>query len=62
MIKEGDLDLIRDDLIEFTVKPRMPARVVLNNQTLTIFETSHTKDVILSVLLPNIIVNFLTLI
>ncbi len=62
MIKEGDLDLIRDDLVEFTVKPRMPARVVLNNQTLTIFETSHTKDVILSVLLPNIIVNFLTLI
>jgi len=56
VIKEGDLDLIRDDLVEFTVKPRMPARVVLNNQTLTIFETSHTKDVILSVLLPNIIV------
>lgn len=31
IIKEGDLDLIRDDLVDFAVKPRLPARVVLNN-------------------------------
>lgn len=37
VIKEGDLDLVRDDLIQFTRKPRVPARVVLNNMTLTVF-------------------------
>jgi hypothetical protein len=31
VVKEGDLDLIRDELTDFTVKPRLPARVVLNN-------------------------------
>jgi hypothetical protein len=31
IIKEGDLDVIRDDLADFHVKPRLPARVVLNN-------------------------------
>lgn len=40
IIKEGDLDLVRNDLKDFHVKPRLPARVVLNNQTLNIFETT----------------------
>jgi len=31
VVKEGDLDLVRDELQDFTIKPRLPARVVLNN-------------------------------
>ena len=31
VVKEGDLDLVRDELTDFTVKPRVPSRVVLNN-------------------------------
>lgn len=54
IVKEGDLDLIREDLPQFTVKPRLPARVVLNNQTLTIFETNNPKDSLFSIKLPNI--------
>jgi hypothetical protein len=54
VVKEGDLDLVRDELLDFTIKPRLPARVVLNNQTLTIFETSNIKDVVLSIRLPNV--------
>lgn len=37
IVKEGDLDLVRDDLIQFKRKPRVPVRVVLNNMTLTVF-------------------------
>ena len=54
VVKEGDLDLVRDELLDFTIKPRLPARVVLNNQTLTIFETSNIKYVVLSIRLPNV--------
>lgn len=54
IVKEGDLDVIRDDLADFHVKPRLPARVVLNNQTLTIFETSDPKDTLLTITLPNV--------
>jgi hypothetical protein len=54
VVKEGDLDVIRDDLVDFQVKPRLPARVVLNNQTLTIFETGNPKDTIIAITLPNL--------
>lgn len=54
IVKEGDLDLVRDDLQAFEVKPRLPARVVLNNQTLTIFETGNPKDTIFSIKLSNL--------
>ena len=54
IVKEGDLDLVRDDLVAFQVKPRLPARVVLNNQTLTIFETGNPKDTIFSIALSNL--------
>jgi hypothetical protein len=37
IIKEGDMEIIRSDLTQFVRPPRVPARVVLNNMTLTVF-------------------------
>jgi len=37
VIKEGDLDVVRDDLTQFQRPPRVPTRVVLNNMTFTVF-------------------------
>lgn len=37
IIKEGDLDVVRDDLKQFQRPPRVPTRVVLNNMTFTVF-------------------------
>lgn len=37
MIKEADMELVRDDLPGFKTPPRTPVRVVLNNSTLSIF-------------------------
>jgi hypothetical protein len=37
VIKEGDMEMVRDDLPGFKRPPRTPVRVVLNNSTLTIF-------------------------
>ena len=36
IIKEGDLELVRDDLLGFKVPPRTAARVVLNNSTFSL--------------------------
>jgi len=38
IIKEGDLDLMREDLKIGGRVPRVPSRVVMNNRTLTVFE------------------------
>ena len=54
IVKEGDLDLVRKDLKDFHVKPRLPSRVVLNNQTLNIFETTQPKDLLMAIQLPNV--------
>lgn len=37
IIKEGDLEIVRDDLGNFEHPPRVPCRAVLNNMTFTIF-------------------------
>lgn len=37
IIKEGDLDMVRDDLGNFERPVRVPVRVVLNNMTLSVF-------------------------
>jgi hypothetical protein len=31
------MDIIREDMIKFKRPPRVPARVVMNNMTLTVF-------------------------
>lgn len=54
MIKEGDLELIRDDLPGFKKPPRTPVRVVLNNSTLSIFQTDNFADILFSVTLKEL--------
>lgn len=48
------MDLVRNDLKDFHIKPRLPSRVVLNNQTLNIFETTQPKDLLVAISLPNL--------
>jgi hypothetical protein len=37
IVKEGDLEIVRDDLGNFVRPIRIPARAVLNNMTFTVF-------------------------
>ena len=48
MIKEGDIEMVRDDLPGFKRPPITPVRVVLNNATISIFSTDNYADVIFS--------------
>ncbi len=54
VLKEGDLDWMREDMQTPGDKPRFPVRVVLNNRTLTVFESSHYDTVAFSVNLRSI--------
>ena len=54
VIKEGDLELIRDDLPGFKKPPRTPVRVILNNSTLSIFQTDNFADIMFSVTLKEL--------
>jgi len=54
IIKEGDLDVVRDDLTQFQRPPRVPTRVVLNNMTFTVFQTDSYDDVLFSTSLESI--------
>jgi len=51
VIKEADMELVRDDLPGFKKPPRTPVRVVLNNSTLSIFQTDNFADIMFSVTL-----------
>jgi len=42
------MELVRDDMPGFKRPPRTPCRVVLNNSTLTIFQTDNYADIIFS--------------
>jgi len=42
------MEMVRDDLPGFKRPPRTPVRVVLNNSTLTIFQTDNYADIIFS--------------
>lgn len=48
IIKEGDMDVIRDDIGNFIRPPRIPSRVVLNNMTFTVFQNVHFDTVVFS--------------
>lgn len=50
------MDVIQEQLVQFKRKPRIPARVVMNNRTLTVFENDHYDSVIFSAILGNIAV------
>lgn len=54
MIKEGDMELVRDDLKGFVKPPRTPSRVILNNATLSIFLTDNFGDIVFSVILKEL--------
>ena len=54
VIKEGDLELIRDDLPGFKKPPRTPVRVILNNSTLSLFQTDNFADIMFSVTLKEL--------
>lgn len=43
------MELVRDDLVQFQRKPRIPVRVVLNSMTLTVFQSDHYETAVFSV-------------
>ncbi len=49
IIKEGDMDWMREDLPSPGEAPRLPVRVVLNNRTLSVFEANHYDTIAFSV-------------
>lgn len=57
MIKEGDMEMVRDDLPGFKRPPRTPVRVVLNNSTFTVFQTDNYADILFSTSLAELQVN-----
>jgi len=55
VIKEGDMDWMREDIEVVTGEnPRFPVRVVLNNRTISIFEANHYDTIAWSVNLHTI--------
>lgn len=48
------MEIIRDDLKGFKIPPRTPCRVILNNQTLSIFQTDNFEDIMFSVTLKEL--------
>lgn len=48
------MELVRDDLKGFVKPPRTPARVILNNATLSIFLTDNFGDIVFSVTLKEL--------
>jgi hypothetical protein len=53
-IKEEDLDIIRYDIGNLRIPPRIPSRVIMNNQTLTIFEAGTLDSILCSYRLKEI--------
>ena len=54
MIKEGDLDWMREDIQSPGEKPRFPIRAVLNNRTLSVYEANHYDTIAFAVNLQSI--------
>lgn len=48
VIKESDLELLRDDLVGFSKPPKLPVRVIMNNSTISIFESDNFGDILFS--------------
>lgn len=53
LIKEGDLEMVRDDIGNFERPIRVPTRVVLNNMTVTVFQTTKFDSILFSVALAD---------
>jgi len=54
VVKESDMELVRDDLPGFKRPPRTPVRVVLNNSTFSIFSTDNYAYIVFSVSLVDL--------
>ena len=54
MLKEADLEVVQTQLKQLRVKPRLPAHVILNNRTLTVFSGESYESVVFSVPLSDI--------
>ena len=48
IVKEGDLDWMREDLGAKGQYPRFPVRAILNNRTFTVFENNHYDTIAFS--------------
>lgn len=55
VIKEGDLELLRDELKGFKIPPKTPCRVILNTKSISIFMSDNFGDILFSVPLENLI-------
>jgi len=53
-VKEGDLEVVKENLRQFNKSPRVPARVVLNNKTILVFESDDYQTVLFSMNLENL--------
>lgn len=42
------MNIVRDDLGNLRSKPRIPSRVVMNNRTITIFESGNFESILIS--------------
>jgi len=54
VIKEGDLDMLLEDFKNLSRPPRLPTRVVLNNKTITIFQSDSYNSIYMSFELKNL--------
>lgn len=55
IIKEEDLNIIREDLGNLRIKPKIPSRVIMNKRTITIFESGSYQSVLKSFYLKDLI-------
>lgn len=46
VIREGDINMLREDMTQFSEMPRLPVRAVLNMKTFTLFESDKFDSVI----------------
>lgn len=46
VIREGDINMLREDMTQFSELPRLPVRAVLNMKTFTIFESDKFDSII----------------
>lgn len=57
IIKETDVEIVRDDVTQFHAYPKVPGRAVLNNRTFSVFQTANNYETIIySAQLKNIII------
>jgi hypothetical protein len=55
VIKESDLDVIKEEMTQFARKPRIPSRVIMNNSTLSVFESDNYESVLVAFNLDEIV-------